>query len=55
MTSYRMHQKVKKQDTDGLPHHNDAMTSAPKTIPQLVHYSYGKVQSMQTLSHSHYY
>ena len=28
MAPYRKHQKVKKQDTDGLLHHNDAMTSA---------------------------
>ena len=29
--------KVEKQDTDGLPHHNDAVTSAPSIIQQLVH------------------
>ena len=39
MAPYRKHQKVKKQDTDGLLHHNDAMTSVPNTIQQLVHYS----------------
>ena len=39
MAPYRKHQKVKKQDTDGLLHNNDAMTSAPNIIQQLVHYS----------------
>ena len=28
MAPCRKHQKVEKQDKDGLPHHNDAMTSA---------------------------
>ena len=35
MAPYRKHQKVKKQDTDGLLHQNDAMTSAPNIIQQL--------------------
>ena len=37
MAPFRYHQKVEKQDTDGLPPHNDAMTSAPNIIQQLVH------------------
>ena len=28
---------VKKDDTNGLPYHNDAMTSVPNIIQQLVH------------------
>ena len=36
MAPCRKHQKVEKQDTDGSPHHNDAMTSAPKITQQLV-------------------
>ena len=33
----KMHHKVEKQDTDGLPQHNIAKTSVPNIIQQLVH------------------
>ena len=32
MAPCRKHQKAEKQDTDGLPHYNDAMTSAPNLV-----------------------
>ena len=33
----RKTKNVKKDDTDGLPNHNDAVTSVPNIIQQLVH------------------
>ena len=32
MAPCRKHQKAKKQDTDGLPHQNNCMTTAPNII-----------------------
>ena len=37
MAPCRKHQKVEKQDTDGSPHHNDAMTSALNAELSWVH------------------
>ena len=36
MAPCRKHKKVEKQENDGLPHHNNDMTSAPDGIQQLV-------------------
>ena len=40
MVPCRKYQKVEKQDTDGSPYHNDAMTSAHNVIQELVHWSW---------------